>query len=64
MDGLPGMQRGVKTAQIENVKPIKKMVGPYAPTAPRVAPSGVKPLFVVLIAFIFFLSGRLSTTLL
>ncbi|OAG45521.1 hypothetical protein AYO21_00157 [Fonsecaea monophora] len=31
MDGLPGMQRGVKTAVAEDVKPIKKMVGPYAP---------------------------------
>jgi len=64
MDGLPGMKRGVKTAKVEDVKPMKKMVGPYAPTAPRVAPSGVKPLFVVLIAFIFFLFGRLSPTLL
>ena len=31
MDGLPGMQRGVKTATSESVKPMKKMVGPYAP---------------------------------
>ena len=29
MDGLPGMRRGVETARKENVKPIKKMVGPY-----------------------------------
>ncbi|KIW22765.1 uncharacterized protein PV07_11031 [Cladophialophora immunda] len=31
MDGLPGLQRGVKTALTDDVKPIKKMVGPYAP---------------------------------
>ncbi|KAL2444315.1 hypothetical protein ABEF95_016599 [Exophiala dermatitidis] len=31
MDGLPGLQRGVRTGDAENVKPIKKMVGPYAP---------------------------------
>lgn len=31
MDGLPGLQRGVKTSITDNVKPIKKMVGPYAP---------------------------------
>jgi len=30
MDGLPGMKRGVETAKREDVKPIKKMVGPYA----------------------------------
>ena len=29
MDGLPAMRRGVETAKRENVKPIKKMVGPY-----------------------------------
>lgn len=31
MDGLPGLQRGVKTAITDDVKPVKKMVGPYAP---------------------------------
>jgi len=31
MDGLPGMQRGLHTAVTDNVKPIKKMVGTYAP---------------------------------
>ncbi|OAP63917.1 hypothetical protein AYL99_03144 [Fonsecaea erecta] len=33
MDGLPGLQRGVKTAVTEDVKPIKKMVGRYAPSS-------------------------------
>lgn len=32
MDGLPGMKRGVETGKRENVEPIKKMVGPYAPS--------------------------------
>jgi hypothetical protein len=31
MDGLPGLQRGVNTATTDGVKPMKKMVGPYAP---------------------------------
>ena len=31
MDGLPGLQRGVRTAIADSVKPIKKMVGPFAP---------------------------------
>ncbi|EXJ74444.1 uncharacterized protein A1O5_02740 [Cladophialophora psammophila CBS 110553] len=35
MDGLPGLQRGVRTAMTDDVKPIKKMVGPYAPTNGR-----------------------------
>jgi hypothetical protein len=35
MDGLPGMQRGLHTAVTDHVKPIKKMVGPYAPESGR-----------------------------
>ncbi|KIX01871.1 uncharacterized protein Z518_09598 [Rhinocladiella mackenziei CBS 650.93] len=31
MDGLPGLKRGVQTAIADRVKPIKKMVGPFAP---------------------------------
>lgn len=31
MDGLPGMQRGVATSITDAVKPMKKMVGQYAP---------------------------------
>jgi len=32
MDGLPGMQRGLLAGKREAVAPIKKMVGPLAPT--------------------------------
>ena len=32
MDGLPGMQRGLIAAKRERVAPIKKMVGPLAPS--------------------------------
>lgn len=35
MDNLPGMQRGVRTAASDGVKPIKKMVGAYAPSPTR-----------------------------
>ncbi len=31
MDGLPGLQRGMKTLETDKVKPMKKMVGRYAP---------------------------------
>ena len=30
MDGLPGLQRAVKTGQTDRVKPMKKMVGRFA----------------------------------
>ncbi|PVH76198.1 hypothetical protein DL98DRAFT_574523 [Cadophora sp. DSE1049] len=54
MDGLPGMRRGVETAKRENVKPIKKMVGPYAlETRPRYnsTRSDFSQIVVVLLAF-------------
>ncbi len=35
IDGLPGMKRGVDFARRNNVKPLVKMVGPYAPGRPR-----------------------------
>lgn len=35
IDGLPGMKRGYEYAQRNGVKPLKKMVGRYAPRAPR-----------------------------
>ena len=33
MDGLPGLKRAINTGVTDNVKPIKKMVGQYAPTS-------------------------------
>ena len=33
MDGLPGLQRAVETGQTDSVKPMKKMVGKFAPTS-------------------------------
>ncbi|KAF2433956.1 hypothetical protein EJ08DRAFT_693988 [Tothia fuscella] len=32
MDGLPGLERALVTGKVEHVEPIKKMVGPHAPT--------------------------------
>jgi hypothetical protein len=32
MDGLPGMRRALEAGKKEKVAPIKKMVGPLAPT--------------------------------
>lgn len=31
MDGLPGLEVGLKTATKEHIAPIEKMVGPHAP---------------------------------
>ncbi|KAI1392516.1 uncharacterized protein F4822DRAFT_131533 [Hypoxylon trugodes] len=31
MDGLPGMQRGLKAGRLYAINPVKKMVGPFAP---------------------------------
>jgi hypothetical protein len=52
IDGLPGMKRGYEFAQKHGVKPLKKMVGPYAPVAGGVRRrDGIEPmyLFVVLL---------------
>ena len=32
MDGLPGMNAGQSTMKAEKITPLKKMVGPLAPT--------------------------------
>lgn len=32
MDGLPGLRRGLEAGKREKVVPLKKMVGPFAPT--------------------------------
>jgi hypothetical protein len=60
MDALPGMRRGVETAKRENVKPIKKMVGPSAPTSeyPRTRVAGKVPiLYLVIVALLSFCMG-------
>jgi hypothetical protein len=64
MDGLPGMRRGVETAKRENVKPIKKMVGPFAPTAeyPRTRVAGQVPmLYLIIVALLSFCMGIAGT---
>jgi hypothetical protein len=56
MDGLPGMKRGLQAAKTYNVAPIKKMVGPLAPTKYQ-AGYGFSVLQVLSIALIAFLVG-------
>ncbi|KAN0108245.1 pyridoxamine phosphate oxidase family protein [Hyaloscypha variabilis] len=66
MDGLPGMRRGVETAKKENVKPIKKMVGPYAPSSecPRTRVAGQVPmLYLIIVALLSFCIGIAGTAL-
>jgi hypothetical protein len=64
IDGMPGMRRGVETAKRESVEPIKKMVGPLAPTysIASLSKSNVTaPLWVlVLVASVAFFLGILA----
>jgi len=59
MDGLPGMRRGQAVAKLENVAPIKKMVGPLVPKKYVNPYGGVQPEIVVLVAVVCFLLGCL-----
>lgn len=53
MDGLPGMKRGVETGKTDGVKPIKKMVGQYAPVnGPRLAKKVYSSEHLILVAFL------------
>ena len=69
IDGLSGMQRGVLTAQRENVKPIKKMVGAPAATlyttrTARVEVTLYSVLLVVLSASMGFVAALASASML
>lgn len=67
MDGLPGLQRGVETARKDNVKPIKKMVGPYATMIRKARSGSVKTVslwYVVIIALLSFCMGMGAVLLL
>lgn len=58
MDGLPGMKRALVAAKKENVAPIKKMIGPFAPEQMRNLRAQSYTLEHVLVAaMIFFLLG-------
>jgi hypothetical protein len=56
IDGLPGMKRGYEFAKANGVKPLKKMVGPYAPKAPRRANS-VEPIHLILVLLLGIVIG-------
>jgi hypothetical protein len=58
MDGLPGMKRGLVAAKKENVVPIKKMIGPFAPEQMRRLRTQSYTLeHIILVAMICFLLG-------
>jgi hypothetical protein len=61
MDGLPGMKRGLAAAKTYNVPPLKKMVGPLAPTRYH-SGLGFSTLQVLIIALLMFFLG-LATAL-
>lgn len=56
MDGLPGLPRAMIAGKREKVAPIKKMVGPLAPTQYRYM-DGYTPTQMVAIAMVAFLMG-------
>jgi hypothetical protein len=64
MDGLPGLRRGVETAKREDVKPIKKMVGPFAPTSAKKSANRLASTSPVFVALSSFFVGMLVTFLL
>lgn len=66
MDGLPGMKRGLATAKVDSVKPVKKMVGPYAEFATRVGSQGrTIPTWSLSLAIVLsFLMGVMATIVL
>ena len=66
MDGLPGMRRGVATAKRENVKPVKKMVGPYGEmvnTLRTHRANAVSVWYLIIVALGSFFLGIVATVL-
>ena len=66
MDGLPGLRRGVETARRENVRPIKKMVGPYATTIHKARSGGGKTVsvwYLLVVAVLSFCTGVVAMQL-
>ena len=60
MDGLPGLRRGVETAKKENVKPIKKMVGPYGEMVNQIRrqrANTVPVWYLIIVALVSFCLG-------
>ncbi len=60
MDGLLAMRRAVETAKRENVKPMKKMVGPYAGLLTNVRSTSAKTVsirYLIMVALLSFSMG-------
>ncbi|ORX94889.1 hypothetical protein BCR34DRAFT_620043 [Clohesyomyces aquaticus] len=58
IDGLPAMKRGFAYAQKHGVAPLKKMIGPYAPKAPRTL-NTVSVMQLVMVGVLSFVIGVL-----
>ena len=56
IDGMPGMKRGVEYARQNDVKPLKKMVGRYAPEAVRRV-GGIEQIHLLLVLFLGMVIG-------
>lgn len=60
MDNLPGLKRGVATAQRDKVEPIEKMVGPLAPRGPTLPRRLFDVNTMMVVALMAFLLGMLA----
>lgn len=57
MDGLPGMKKALEVGKTAKVEPIKKMVGPLAPTNRRLGRRALVVENVVMIALLSLVIG-------
>ena len=57
MDGLPGMKVGLQAGKQYSVEPLKKMVGPLAPSNNQKFRTGVSVEYIALIALLSFMIG-------
>lgn len=60
MDNLPGLKRGVATAQRDKVEPIEKMVGPFAPRGQMPSRRVFDINTMMIVAVMAFLLGLLA----
>ncbi|CAI6331642.1 unnamed protein product [Periconia digitata] len=63
IDGLPGMKRGYQYAQHNDIAPLKKMIGKYAPDPknPRTVTENASPIHVLMVGLLCFVIGVVLT---
>jgi hypothetical protein len=59
MDHMPAMKQAIELGRKEHIKPMKKMVGPFAPVTDYKIPQGVSVEVAVMIAVVSLIIGAL-----